>query len=83
MTFKKLQKVAAYSDVLRKLSNASVLGRVGTHLKNQAGKHGVLPTAASVVAGGAMMAGAAKAPSNYKKFKEGFNPANHAREMGL
>jgi len=54
-----------------------VMGRIADHFGKQVGKHGVLPVAASV-AGGAMLAsGAAKVPSNYRKFKAGFRPENH------
>lgn len=54
-----------------------VMGRIANHFKNQAGKHGVLPVAGSVAGGAMLMSSAAKAPSKYKQFKQGFRPENH------
>jgi len=54
-----------------------VLGRIANHFKSQAGKHGVLPVAGSVIGGGMLMSSAAKAPSKYRQFQQGFRPENH------
>ena len=84
MLRKQLQKVASFSQLLRKLGSVpsipakpGVVGKVADHLKNQVGKHGILPVAGSIAGGAALMSSAAKAPSKYNQFKQGFRPENH------
>lgn len=81
MLRKQLQKVASFSQLLRKLGSVpakpGVVGNVVNHLKNQVGRHGVLPVAGSVAGGAMLMSSAAKAPSKYTQFKQGFRPENH------
>lgn len=81
---KDLKKLAFASGKLRErhLSKASSVVEtgvkaIGSHLKNQAGKHGVLPVAASLAGGAVLASSAVKVPSNYQKFKAGFKPENH------
>lgn len=59
------------------VSKPGVLSRIANHFKSQAGKHGVLPVAGSIAGGAALMSSAAKAPSKYNQFKQGFRPENH------
>jgi hypothetical protein len=80
--YDQLRKIAAYSKVLRKTASTTqalpkAVGQVANHFKNQAGKHGVLPVAGSIAGGAMLMSSAAKAPSKYKQFKQGFRPENH------